>query len=127
MRLERKNEEELARRKGMSTRTIIQTIWLSISIAVGYFIARLLFANGVMSPNVFRDVIVDFMRAVFRQSISRGDIPVWVGWAIFIFLIVVVMQFFFLMGFALVSAEGRRKSGTPSLHSRVKDPFDDRY
>lgn len=127
MRLERKHEEELARRKGMSRKTVIQTIWLAISIGVAYFIARLLFNNDIMSPNVFRDVVVDVGQLVFRQSIGRGDVPVWVGWGIFIFLIVVVMQFFFFMGFALVSSEGRRRTGNPSMHSRVKDPFDDRY
>lgn len=124
MRIEKKQQEELARRRGLSRKMIFQSIWLLISIGIGYVIARLLFDNDVISPNIFRSAVTDFIRLVSGQSIG---IPIWVGWGIMIFLIVLVLQFFFLIGFAFVSEEGRRKPGQASMYSRNKDPFDDRF
>jgi hypothetical protein len=49
MRLEKKNEEMLARRKGLTGRTIIQTIWLAISFVAAYFFINYLIDQDYIS------------------------------------------------------------------------------
>ena len=48
MHLERKEQEELNRRKGLTIRTIVQIIWLIISFGLAY-----LLTNSLESENVF--------------------------------------------------------------------------
>jgi hypothetical protein len=120
MRLEKKRDAELARRQGSAKRTVIQFIWLAISIAIAYFLCTLVILNpdgGLLTYN-------EVYRAL---SLSRADIPEWAILGAFMFIIVFVMQFFLFIGFFLSSSEGRRRPGTPSLHSRNKDPLDNRF
>ena len=113
MRLEKKREEEIARRKGMTGRTIIATIWLLISIGLGYFLITYLIDQNYFSLNIF-----------YQWGIPRA-VPDWVFFIALILLVVAIMQFFLLFGFMIASPEGRRRTGDPSLYSRSKDPFDD--
>lgn len=126
MRLERKQDEEIAKRKGMSGRTLVAIIWLILSFGGAYLLARFIFESGILSPNLFRDAISDFGNMALKQAWRRSDIPVWVGWGVMIFILYMLMQVVFFMGFAIASPEGRRKGGEPSMYSRNKDPFDDR-
>lgn len=125
MHLEKKHEQELAQRKGLARKTIIQSIWLLFSTAVAYFLARFLFSNGIVSPNWFRDLIAAFLN-LFGANMSRGDIPLWAGWGLLILFILFIMQIIFFFGYAFANPLGRYKGG-PTLYSRNKDPFDGRF
>lgn len=120
MRLEKKNEAELARRQGQARRTIIQLIWLLISFGIAYVVAtRVIFAptDGLLT-----------YREVYRWlQLSSSSLPQWVILGAVMLLLVFVMQFLFFIGFFVASGEGRRRTGTPSLHSRHKDPLDNTY
>ena len=113
MRLEKKHEEELAQRKGMTGRTIVATIWLLISIGLGYFLITYLIDQGYLNLNIF-----------YQWGIPRA-VPDWVFLIVLVLVVVTIMQFFLLFGFVVASPEGRRRTGDPSLYSRNKDPFGD--
>ena len=113
MRLDKKREEEIAQRKGMTGRTIIASIWLLISIALGYVLVNYLIAQKFLNLNIF-----------YQWGIPRV-VPSWVFLAVLVLLVVAIMQFFLLFGFMVASPEGRRRSGRGTLYSRNKDPFDD--
>jgi hypothetical protein len=116
MRLEKKNEEMLAKRKGLTGRTIVQIIWLLISFVAAYFVANFLIDEGVISyRRIYNEL--GLPRTVPEEAILFG----------IMFLIVFVMQFVFILGFMFADPEGRRKLGDPSMKSRNKDPFDDHY
>ncbi len=116
MRIEKKKEEELAQRKGLTKRTIVQIIWLGISFVLGYFLAKYLFDSGVLTPSFF-----------YVQLFVPRSVPEWGLVAMSTVGIVILLQIMFVIGFIIASPEGRRRTGNPSLHSRRKDPFDDRY
>ncbi len=116
MRIEKKKDEELAERKGLTKRTIIQVIWLGISIALGYFLAKYLFDSSVLTPSLF-----------YAQLFIPRSVPQWGLIAITTIAIVIMLQVMFSIGFIIASPEGRRRTGDPSLQSRHKDPFDDRF
>lgn len=116
MRIEKKREEELAQRKGLTKRTIAQLIWLGLSFVIGYFVAQYLFDSGVLTPSLF-----------YVQLFIPRAVPEWGLILITTFAIVVVFQILFAFGFILASPEGRRRTGEPSMYSRHKDPFDSNY
>ncbi|HIP73612.1 MAG TPA: hypothetical protein EYH05_19720 [Anaerolineae bacterium] len=116
MRIEKKKEEELAERKGLTKRTIAQLIWLGLSFVLGYFLAEYLFDSGVLTPSLF------YVQLFIPRSVPQWGLVLMVTVAI-----VIVLQIMFVFGFILASPEGRRRTGNPSLRSRNKDPFDDRH
>ena len=116
MRLEQAQEERLTKRKGLTGRTIMQMIWLGITGVAAYFLTTLVFArNG----NLYDIIYSQF-------SIPRMVPTAVLFWAIVI-LIVLLMQLVFVLGFLMASSEGWRRPGKPSLYSRNREPFDDRY
>ncbi|MCA9973107.1 MAG: hypothetical protein KC425_22970 [Anaerolineales bacterium] len=120
MRLEKKADAELARRQGQARRTVIQLIWLLISFVVAYFVAtRVIFAPA--------EGLLTYQQVYRWLQISSNDLPQWVILGAVMLLIVIVMQFVFFIGYFAASPEGRRRTGTPSLHSRSKDPLDNTY
>ncbi len=112
MRLEKKRDEELARRKGLTGRTIFATFWLLISIVIGYFLVDYLIDQGLLSLNMF-----------YQLGIPRS-VPSVVFFWVLVLIVVAIMQFFLMFGFMIASPEGRRRTGEPTLYSRNKDPFD---
>ena len=117
MRLEKKKDAELAKRKGQARKTILQVIWLAISFVVAYLLATLVIFNGLITyTDVYRSL-----------SISRNDIPEFAILGGVMLIIVFVMQFVFFIGYFLTSYEGRRRPGDPSLYSRNKDPLDNKW
>lgn len=112
MRLEKKREEELAGRKGLAGRTVFQLIWLAISFAVAYFLVNALFEQGTISFNM-----------VYGVGIPRS-IPEWAITLAFMIVVVVAMQFFLFIGYAVANPEGRRRTGDPTMHSHSSDPYD---
>ncbi|MCP4420445.1 MAG: hypothetical protein GY805_27885 [Chloroflexi bacterium] len=116
MRLEKKQDEAIAKRKGTTGRTIAQVIWLVITGVLAYFFANYLFNEGLINANTF-----------YNQLFIPRSVPVWGLKLIMVFGLVIIMQIVFSIGFILASPEGRRRTGDASLHSRNKDPFDDRF
>jgi hypothetical protein len=114
MRLEKKDQEVLAARKGLTLRTIIQVIWLLLSFAIAYVLLNVLEDQGIFSYPQLR-----------RTLTLSSDVPDWAILVALMLIIVIIMQFILFLAFALTSPEGRRRTGTPSMHSRSKDPFDD--
>jgi hypothetical protein len=116
MRLDAKRERELNRRKGLATRTIAAVIWLAICIGAAYFFINWLFETERL-----------------RMSFFYGPlhIPTWVseGWIIAgsVLVIVIIVNFFVLIGYALVSPNAKRKPGTPSMYSSDPDPDDKKF
>lgn len=114
MRLEKKAEEELSKRKGLTIRTIIQLIWLVISFGIAYFVLDTLEAEG------------QFTYLQLRNSLSLpAQVPDWAIQGGIMLIFVIIMQFVLFMAFVWVSPEGRRRPGDPTLRSKHSDPFDD--
>lgn len=113
MRLEKKRDEEVAARKGMTGRTIVAFIWFAFSAVLAYFLVNYLLDQNIIRFNMF-----------YSLGIPRS-VPTWVFLAVLILAVVVIMQIFLLFGFMMASPEGRRRTGDPTLYSRTKDPLDD--
>ena len=116
MRIEKKKEQELARRKGLTRRTVIQVIWLLISGVIGYFIVQALFGGGYLSMDFFRNDLA-IPQAVPDIAIQGA----------LVLLIVFVMQFFLILGYVVASPQGRARSGQPTAYSSNPDPLENEY
>jgi TRAP-type C4-dicarboxylate transport system permease small subunit len=116
MRLEKKNEEMLAKRKGLTGRTIIQTIWLAISFVAAYFFINYLIDQDYISYD-----------QIYNGFSLPRSVPEWAILVGLMLIIVFIMQFILIFGFMISAPEGRRKLGDPTMKSRNKDPFDDHY
>lgn len=116
MRIDRQREEELARRKGLTTRTIIQGTWLLISIIATYLFIRYLMAAGSLSYDL-----------LYNRLLVPRWVPEWALLAALILLGVIILQFFFFLAYAIFSPEGRAQTGRPTAYSRNPDPFEDDY
>ena len=114
MRLEKKRNEQLAKRKGLTGRTIIMVIWLIFSFAVAYFLTEYMFSVGYLSEGLY-----------YNELLIPNSVPPLGLKLMTMFAIVVCMQIIFYLGFFIASPEGRRRTGDPTLRSRNKDPFDD--
>lgn len=112
MRLERQQEEVLRNRKGLTGKTIVQTIWLAISFAVAYFLINYILTQEYLSYDM-----------LYQAGIPR-TVPEWVILGVLMIFVVSILQFFLFMGYALTSPEGRRKTGDPTLKSRAANPYD---
>ncbi|MCA9899837.1 MAG: hypothetical protein H6654_19310 [Ardenticatenaceae bacterium] len=116
MRLEKKHDEELARRKGLTGKTVIQVVWLLVTGVLAYFFVNYLFSEGIITPGIF-----------YNQLFIPRSVPEIGLKLIVVFGFVIVMQIVFSIGYIVASPEGRRRTGDASMHSRNKDPFDDRF
>jgi Na+-driven multidrug efflux pump len=116
MRLDAKHDREMARRKGLALRTILAVVWLAICIGIAYLIVTFLFDNEILSYRFF------YTQLYVPREVSETVILIGL-----IFVIVVIINFFVLIGFAIASPVGRRRPGTPSLHSSDPDPDDRKY
>jgi len=116
MRLEIQRDEEVAKRKGSAVKTILGAIWLGMCFAAAYFFVGWLFETGELVPNFFWN----------QLFIPRQVTAEWLQ-ILAAVVIVVVMNFFVLIGYAVSSSLGRSRPGTPTLHSRNPDPLDKKY
>ncbi len=114
MRLDKIREREMAQRRGSAGRTFIQLIWLGISFVIAYFVSEWLFTSGIFTPQM-----------AYAGGVPRF-FPEWVIQGVIMLLMVIVMQFFLLLGFMIANPIGRRRSGRPTLTSWNPDPNDDR-
>lgn len=116
MRLEKKRDSELAQRKGMAIKTIVQVLWFGISAVAAYFVLNWLFTTGELSYDFFYNEL-----AVPRSVPELGIL------AALIFIAVMIMQFFLVLGYVIASPQGRERTGNPSPYSTTYDPMQDDY
>jgi ABC-type sugar transport system permease subunit len=116
MRLDKHKEYEVAKRQGFAKRTIIQTIWLLISGVISFFVLRWLFDTGYITYSFFYNTLG-----------VPSSIPQELLFGASILVLVAIMQFFLILGFAFASPVGRQRPGTPSAYTRTVDPFADDY
>lgn len=116
MRLDRVREHDMAKRKGSTLRTIVQTIWLLISFVVAYYVSQWLFAENLVSYNFF-----------YTQFAIPRSVPQWAILGALMLILVIVMQLFILIGFFIGTPRGRARSGEASAFSNNPDPFDNRF
>jgi hypothetical protein len=114
MRLEKKKDEELARRAGLTKRTLVQLLFLTIVTVAAYFLTNALFAEELISRGRMLGVF-PFLRRL----------PDWAPQVLIIIGLVFVMQILFTFFFFLFSPEAWRKIDQGSLYSQNKDPYDD--
>ncbi len=117
MRIEQKNEEERRGRKGLTVRTIVMVIWLALSFGLAYFLTEYMITEGYLDINNLMYNLLGLPRII----------PPWGAQLMIMFVIVMIFQIIFWLGFAWMSPEGRRKTGEASMVSRNKDPFDNQY
>lgn len=116
MRLERKRQAELAQRKGLAVRTIIAVIWFGLCFVAAYFIVNWLFESETVTLGFF------YGRLHIPTSVSEGFIR-----AGLMVVIVLLIQFFVLLGYAFASPVGRIRPGDATLRSSEPDPNADQY
>ena len=115
MRLEKKQDEEIARRRGMTGTTVIQVVWFIISGVISYFLITFMLNSEE----------INFSYAmIYNTTGLPRSVPEEAVLAILIFIFIFIFQILLWLGFAIASPEGRRKTGEPTLYSRNKDPFD---
>ena len=115
MHLEKKKEEELARREGLTRRTLWQLLFFSATIIAAYFLTNALFNEEIITPQRMRGVFPFLHR-----------MPDWAPQLLIIIALVIVMQILFIFFFFMFSREAWEKVDRGSMKSRVKDPYDDR-
>lgn len=113
MRLEKKKDEEIAARKGMTGKTIVAFIWLAISAVAAYFLVQYIFDTDALRYSTF-----------YNMGLPK-QVPNWAIMAAMVLLVVAVMQSVLIFGFMLASPEGRRRTGDASLYSHSNDPYDE--
>ena len=112
-RLDTKRQDELQRRQGFTVRSIISAVWLVVSFVVAYFLINYLFDSNRLSYNM-----------IYSRLFVPRTVPQEVILGVLMLLVVMVMQFALVAGFAFASPIGRTRPGTPSLISRNPDPLD---
>jgi hypothetical protein len=116
MRIEMKRDRELAKRKGNARRTIIGIAWIALCFAVAYFLSEWLFEQEILDINFF------YSRLLIPRTVD--EIFVQIG---FMAVIVILMQFLILIGYAFSSPIGRMRPGRANPYSRDPDIDDHRY
>ena len=116
MRLERKRDAELARRRGLTIKTIIAVIWFGLCFIGAYYLVNWLADSGIVTINALYNRL-HIPRTVSEEVVRAG----------LMILIVVLINFFVLLGFAFASPIGRLRPGKPTVSSRDSDPNADSY
>lgn len=117
MQLEKRKQQELKEREGLAKRTIAQTIWLLLSAILGYLFVRVLFDQGILTYPFFYSTL-GLPQAWIKEWMIQGALVI-VG--------VIIMQFFFLLGYAFASPQARRPTGKASARPQDPDPLEDMY
>lgn len=116
MRLDAQRDAETMRRKGLAWKTILGVIWLGLCFAAAYFLVNYLFESGEVTPSFFYNQL-------FVPRLIEPELLTYLVAGV----VVVIMNFFVLIGYGFSSRTGRTRPGTPSLKSRNPDPNDPKY
>lgn len=117
MRIQKKQDAEIAKRKGSTVKTLIQVIWLGLNSVVAYFLITFLLNSDEVNFSYNR---------IYQVLLIPTSVPTWVLMMGMIIVFVLIMQIFLSFGFILMSPEGRRKTGDASLHSRNAEHSEER-
>lgn len=113
MRIEKRREQELAKRQGNWKRTIVQGTWLIISFIIAYYLVTYMDEQRIITTGMVRNA--------FQLSSS---VPQWAVLGGMMLVIVVIFQFVMAMGYFIASPQGRRKAGKGDMYSENRDPFE---
>ncbi|MGB3713450.1 MAG: hypothetical protein WA996_03380 [Candidatus Promineifilaceae bacterium] len=113
MRIEKKHEAELEKRKGLTKRTILAGLWLFISFAISYLAAGWLMSSDILGLDFFYEDIG------IPETVSEVVMQIAVAFVIFL-----MIQFVVLIGYAVTSPKAKMRPGTPTTYSSEKDPYD---
>lgn len=113
MRIEKKREAELAKRRGLTGRTILAVIWLVVSFALSYF-----FATWILNGELLG---IDYFYNQMGIPDSVNEVIIQIGLAVVVFT---AFQFFLLIGYAIASPKAKMRPGTPTIYTAEKDPYD---
>lgn len=113
MQLEKQKQQELKEREGLAGRTIAQVIWLLLSAVIGYFIIQALFDQQILTYGFFYNTLG--LPAVITEPMILAAL---------ILVTVIIMQFFFVLGFAFASPQGRRPTGKATARAQDPDPLE---
>ena len=116
MRIDAQKDRELQKRKGFALRTILAVIWLAITIGIAYFLLDWLFENDYLSLGFY-----------YGQLRIPPSIPEWAIMVGSMVVIIVIINFFVLLGYAFFSPTGRRRPGTAYMYSPDPDPDDRKF
>ena len=116
MRIEKQKEQELARRRGLAGRTVLQLVWFIASGIAGWLIFRFLFAQDLLSYEFF-----------YGELGIPDAIPQWAIYGALILIAMIAMHFLLVLGFTAMSPQGRARTGQPTAHSRNPDPLEREY
>ena len=103
--LEKKRKAEYRKRRGTAKRTVIQSVWLGISAVAAYFLIAWLNSSETFTYD-----------DAYAAGVPR-EVPEWGVLILGIFLVVMVAQLIFIMGYLMGSPAGRTRAGTASVHS----------
>jgi|GEM_PF-1468552 hypothetical protein len=115
MLVDEKRAREFWHYRGLAIRTIIQTVWLILTGLAAYFAIQYLLDAEMISYGLLR----------VRLAIP-GWVPDWGILAGMILVFMIVMQFFFIMGYSLISPQGRIRPGKPTMRKTVVDPLEEK-
>lgn len=105
MQLDRKRKEEMRRRKGTTTRTILQFVWLLFAFGMAGGFVWWAFDTGLITEGEF-----------YRAGIPR-DVPKEAFMGILTCVVAAFLQMLFVLGFLIASPAGRTRGGQVSAHS----------
>lgn len=116
MQFEKRKQQELKEREGLARRTIAQVVWLLLSAVIAYLVVRYLFDQEILNYGV-----------IYSSLGLPGWIDEWMIQVALILIGVFIMQFFFVLGYAFASPQGRRPTGKATTRAQDPDPLDNRY
>jgi uncharacterized membrane protein len=116
MRIEKKHEAELEQRKGLTRRTILASVWLIISFAISYLAAGWLMGGDILGLDFF------YQEIGIPETISEVVLQFVVA-----FVILILIQFVVLIGYAVASPKAKIRPGTPTTYSSDPDPYDQTF
>ncbi len=115
MQLDKHRRQELARRRGSTWRTILQLVWLGLNFVAAYFVVEWVYAQGYLTPAM-----------LYRAGVP-ASVPGWVIQGALMLVLVLVMQFFVVLGFLIANPSGRRRTGRPTFGTWNQELDDDRH
>jgi hypothetical protein len=116
MRIEKKREAEMEKRKGLTGRTIIAFLWLVVSFFASYLVASWLFSAEILDTAFF------YYDLSIPDTVSETVLRL--GVALLIFF---AIQFFVLIGYAATSPKAKMRPGTPTTYSPEPDPYEETF
>ncbi len=113
MKIEKRREQELAKREGNWKRTLLQTFALLVSFGIAYVAVGFLDEQKIITTGM--------VRGAFQLS-SR--VPQWAVIGGMMLVIVVLIQFILMIGYFAASPQGRRKAGDGDMYSTNKEQYE---